>query len=509
MVSFGFTIALDGDKLVVGDALNTDPVTLYDISSLGAVINREFAQPSANAERPTSAGYGVALAVNGDTLVVGGGYTTDLAFSQVFVYSISTGQLKSSLASSAGSAKFGRSLAIYGDNILVASDEAAPSQFTVFLFSASSGDLLQTYTHPNPGYDGSFGVAGPVQTPLAINGKHIVIGSPCDASEVVECPGGEVFLFNLKDNSVVRSFENPAPQVEGNFGSAIAVDGTSLLVGASLHDNRVGVAYLFRISSGELVATIESPTGTEGGNFGATLDIEDDTLFITSPMLFSGGPVGETYIYDATTLELKQTITGTVSQSGLTVAASRNDYLVIGEPDVDQKGGSGTVFVYERVDMQEPTAAPLTSNAPMQLTSQPTAAPLTSNASVQLTSQPTAAPLKSNAPVHPTSLPTLPTSPVSSPEPTPILATDAPVFSPATTPSLSPILSSEAPAGSSKASKRRPNKKLKHCSSSIKNIFLRGCKDSNFASSSKGKSSSSFKQQRKKGKGQMMMMMMK
>jgi hypothetical protein len=130
---------------------------------------------------------------------------------------------------------------------------------------------------------------------VAISGTTLVVGAPAQNGT------GVVYVFTLGKTGWAQQAEiAPTDGTAGDrFGSAVAVSGTTLAVGASLKGGRVGAVYTYTLKSGnwtpqaEWAAPNPSPAGAT--LFGNALGLSSSTLLVGAPGANSG--TGAAYLY--------------------------------------------------------------------------------------------------------------------------------------------------------------------------------------------------------------------
>ena len=196
---------------------------------------------------------------------------------------------------------------------------------------------------PTVAAQGAFGSA------LAISGRDIYVGQPGNSYGP-----GEVYIFRQDATGawkVSKKLTMSGATNGDGFGSAVAVDGNTLLVGSSKADSGKGAVYVFSRDaaagwreSGRIVPTDRKAED----DFGSNIVISGDRLFIaTAP----GSGRAAVYVFKRsgstwaaeTTLMAADTMPNT--QYGQAIATS-GDRLMIGAWRADS--GTGAVYVYRR-----------------------------------------------------------------------------------------------------------------------------------------------------------------
>jgi FG-GAP repeat len=253
---------------------------------------------------------------------------------------------------------FGGSLAVQGSTVVVgAMGENVSGKFgagAVYLFRATTGGLLRTLTSPNAQIDGGFGAA------VAISGKVVVVGAP-EENVTGEAAAGRAYVFSTS-GTLLATLTSPSPEKSGCFGAAVAVSKSTVVVGAPCETVSAqvdaGQVYLFRLP-GTLLHTLASPDALYYGKdtrsyFGSAVALSGSTLVVGAP--FEDAPsakaAGHVYVYKATTGELLATLTSpnavAQGQFGASVAASGKTVLV-GAPGetVSTFKYAGHAYVYD------------------------------------------------------------------------------------------------------------------------------------------------------------------
>lgn len=152
-----------------------------------------------------------------------------------------------------------------------------------------------------------------------------------------------------------------SPQPGEMFGSAVAVAGDWLFVGAPREDvdaaSHQGAVYVYRwvSTSWQFTQRLVASSGQAGDNFGCDLAVEDDVLVVGAQMYDRPlGDPGTAYVFGwsgATWSELVELPNPALASEsdddlfGSTVAID-GDWIVVGAPGPDN--GSGAAWVFER-----------------------------------------------------------------------------------------------------------------------------------------------------------------
>ncbi len=290
-------------------------------------------------------GYGSAVAVSGETIVVGahsareGGQSAGAAY----VYEKQAGQwnLRARLGRVPGSTEYGCGfrVAIVGDRLLVGCRVGR----VAYLFRRLDG--IWTLEHRFTSVDETAVEYG---SEIALGPDLVAIGSPGNGSGISPIPGSVYVYVKLPQGWVLqqRLFADDGQDYD-QFGSAIAVSEDTMLVGASYDRSDSGAvrnsAYIFERSSGQWQQ--RQKLSHPDRNLGSSLDIDHD--FAT---LLGGGRV---HLFER--LLGVWTLTGTLSDPAFGGLAPSTDsqrvviparYFL--EPGAYGNPETGAVHVYLR-----------------------------------------------------------------------------------------------------------------------------------------------------------------
>src|SRR6185295_7609526 len=209
---------------------------------------------------------------------------------------------------------------------------------------------------------GQFGQA------LAVSGREVYVGQPGNAYGA-----GVVYVFQAATNGAWRATKKltmPGATNGDGFGSAIAIDGNTLLVGSTKADSGRGAVYLFTreaTSGWRESGRITAPQGKADDGFGANLLVSGDRAYIANGPQRGQASVyvfkrnGNTWAAETTFTQL-DTMPNTQFGAALAASGSR---LMIGSARADS--GTGAVYVYNRdpagawkMEVRIPSPGPMT-----------------------------------------------------------------------------------------------------------------------------------------------------
>jgi glutamate synthase domain-containing protein 3 len=257
--------------------------------------------------------FGNSVAVSGSTLVVGAPFDSVNSFDQgaAYVFTRQGGSWvetqKLTASDGAEPDLFGFSVAISGSTIVVGAqgDNVGNNltQGSAYVFSRQGGSWVETQKLIS-----SDGAAGDqFGNAVAISGSTIVVNALIDTVNG-NFAQGSAYVFNHHGGSWVETQKLTASDgaAGDQFGNSIAVNGSTIVVGAPLHDvagaSDQGSAYVFDRQGGSWVETQEL-TGSDGAadnQFGWSVAVGGSTIVVGAVNNHFGNTFsrGSAYVYD-------------------------------------------------------------------------------------------------------------------------------------------------------------------------------------------------------------------
>jgi hypothetical protein len=284
---FGSSVAMSGSTMAVGAPtapsavpFSTGVAYVFEIAGDGWVQQARLGSSSVN-----YAGFGLAVALDADTLAVGsqGDYVSGDEYQGVYIYtrSGSSWDVQTRLGSGVSYGTFGAALALQGD-LLAVGDAGWPGQVPegrVRLYERSGTiwtEQPMVQAVEITAYD-RFGAA------VALSGDTLVVGAPGTNVEI-EQAAGAAYVFQRVGSDWQEQGQLLAPEpLEGAaFGMSVAVAGDTAVVGAGGRygaDDVGGAAYVFTRTAGtwSLTKTL-APAGVAPvpGSFGYSISLSGD-----------------------------------------------------------------------------------------------------------------------------------------------------------------------------------------------------------------------------------------
>lgn len=191
---------------------------------------------------------------------------------------------------------FGSSLETVAGKLLVSAGSPSTAQSgNVLVFNPTTGQYQSTIPNPEPG-SGNYGFGFDMAQHQG-NVFVSAIGGPAAGIQ-----SGAVYRFDGTTLTQNLKISCPNPQDEAFFGWAIDRNNTQLLVGAPNMDVggqfNVGQAYLFDVNTGALLRTFLNPEPNANMQFGQSLALVGNYAVIGAPF---SSVVGAAYVFDANT----------------------------------------------------------------------------------------------------------------------------------------------------------------------------------------------------------------
>ena len=380
----GWSVAVDSDTLVIG-ALGDNP----DNTGAAYVFTRvaggwtQVGKLTA-AVRRNDAGFGHAVAVHGDTIVVGAyeedhGTKSDVGAAYVFTkpaagWADMTQTARLTASDAAANDAFGTSVAVYGETIVVGAPERGiGGDGSAYIFT-KPGDAW-TDSEETAELQGTSG-GDRFGRSVDLHGDTVVVGAFEENNA-----RGAAYIFTKSaatgvwddwdDKKANKATAKLTASDGGNgdrFGRAVAMDGDTIVVGARYNDyddpdnntndvSNSGAAYVFTKPEGGWATATETAKliasdRAENDEFGISIAVDGDTVVVGahqddsrrgSVYVFTKPATGWTNTAGTDKLTAYDRASG--DQFGLSVAAG-NGIILVGAPYTDDPTNSGSAYVF-------------------------------------------------------------------------------------------------------------------------------------------------------------------
>lgn len=307
---FAWSAALDGSRAVFGAPFDR-PVTFGNQSGSAYIFktsNWTETHKLIASDASDLDAFGMAMALDNGIVVVGAPRSDPLddRSGSAYLFDVMTGQELHKLVPSDGEAwdQFGHAVAIAGNTVAIGAPYhmSGGVQGAVYLFDAATGAQIRKLKPTGPALCEGFGWS------IAAEGNLVLVGMPLRIDELAPSRG-EAYLFDLSTYQELMKFVPSDPYEpaypNGSFGTSVALDGNTALIGApwmAQGGQHVGAAYTFDTDTGQPLLRFEDPEGVHGDNFGSRVAIDSGRALISSFGVTQGGPwEGATFVFDAET----------------------------------------------------------------------------------------------------------------------------------------------------------------------------------------------------------------
>jgi hypothetical protein len=219
----------------------------------------------------------------------------------------------------------------------------------VWIFNDRSGSLLRTVISPNVERGGQFGFS------VKLAGQFLIVGAPAESVNG-RAAAGRVYIFSSKTGSLVKSLVSPNIEFDGFFGGRVAQENGLVYVGASIESvngiHAAGRVYVFDVKTGNLVMTLFSPNIDRNSVFGIAVDVSKGRLIVGTEDTVNGfDRAGRAYVFNATSGSLISTLVTTNPQPGGLFGNSvaiTDELAIVGAFDESVNGvnNAGRVYLY-------------------------------------------------------------------------------------------------------------------------------------------------------------------
>ncbi|MFG0292215.1 MAG: hypothetical protein ACF8MJ_03570 [Phycisphaerales bacterium JB050] len=288
---FGTAVAIDGDLMLIGSGNDDNSGSIYLFEASTGLELGKLVSP----DNTPNARFGEAVDLDGNFAVVGAPRADPLGFLSgvAFILDISDPSQPTLLhtlqaADGASGASFGLSVAIDGDTAII----GAPGLNAAYLFSVSTGQQLAKLQPANFENNDGAGTAVEVQDGLAF------VSSPFDDIQVApfdtRSNAGSITIFDISTPTApvqAVNFTTIEPTTADEFGYAMDVDGTTLVVGAP-NANQIptfvgnGAVFIVDITNPASPAQlfkVRADNPRTGADFGWSVSIDGSIILAGAP----------------------------------------------------------------------------------------------------------------------------------------------------------------------------------------------------------------------------------
>ena len=297
---FGYSVAVDGDTIVVGahqndaDTNNNDEGAAYVFTKPASGWDSDDDDIITETAKLTAFGaaagdeFGISVAVDGDTILVGA-HQNDSNKGAAYIFTkfggvwgnapvsgnhrVETAKLVA--ADAAANDEFGISVAVEGDTAVIGARQDDARNGSAYVFTKVSGVWSQEakLTASDGAADDEFGIS------VAVNGDTVVVGARQD-----DTSNGAAYVFTEVSGvwKHVAKLTADDGAVNDEFGISVAVEGDTAVIGARQDDTSNGSAYVFTKDSGVWSQRdkLTASDGEAGDRYGYSVGVSGDTVVV-------------------------------------------------------------------------------------------------------------------------------------------------------------------------------------------------------------------------------------
>jgi len=282
------------------------------------------------------------------TVVIG---TTALLGAPTAAIAQTNETLKLTASDTAAFDQFGWSVALSGTTAIVGAnldDVVGNGDGSAYLFDTNSGNQLFKLTAADAASGDQFGHS------VALSGNTALVGARWD--DDAGSASGSAYLFNTPTGNQLAKFTASDAAAADEFGSSVALSGTTALIGARFGDSLLaadsGSAYLFDTTTGNELFKLTASDAAAGDEFGFSAALTGNTAIVGAPNDDDAGNIsGSAYLFDTTTgnelFKLTASDAAVGDHFGFSVAISGNIAVIGALLDDDGGSQSGSAYLFD------------------------------------------------------------------------------------------------------------------------------------------------------------------
>jgi hypothetical protein len=299
---FGRSVGISGPTAIVGASGDDDngalsgSAYLFDTTS-GAQSAKLTASDAAEGDQ-----FGRSVAMSGTIAIVGAHHDDDNGGNSgsAYLFDTTTGLQSAKLTASDGALDdlFGYSVGISGTTAIVGAykdDDHGNASGSAYLFDTVTGDLLFKLRADDAAESDWFGQS------VAVSGTTAIVGARKDDDNGDS--SGSAYLFDTTTGAQIAKLTASDAAANDVFGAAVAISGGIAIVGAWGDDDNgsaSGSAYLFDTTSGAQIAKLTASDGAMIDLFGFAVAISGTTAIVGAYGDDDNGTEsGSAYIYSS------------------------------------------------------------------------------------------------------------------------------------------------------------------------------------------------------------------
>lgn len=295
--NFGRAVAINDEHAFVSSIWHGGNGTVFVFDLQTGELVREIVAPDGNVDDR----FGASLAVDGDALAVGCPYD-DWAgdwSGSVYVFDVLSGQqrIKFEWDETQPYDTYGVDVDIQGDLIAIgASGDSRVFDIAgrAYVMNWVTGELMTALVPEDLEEIGKFGQS------VAFSGEHVLVGAPShDTGWGVNA--GAAYVFKVDGGAQKHKLVGSAGQALGFFGEFLDTDGDRAVIGqwyGITPGDSQGKAFLYEVSSGTELEVLTAPNGVDYDLFGSAVAIAGSSVLVGAYATDRGQlDVGSVYSY--------------------------------------------------------------------------------------------------------------------------------------------------------------------------------------------------------------------
>jgi hypothetical protein len=344
---FGLSVAISGSTVLVGASNRNSTGAVYAFGRSGTTWSQQAEQTASDGASNDS--FGLSVAISGSTAVVGAPFHNSGAGAG-YVFALPSQKAELTPSDGATGDQFGNPVAISGSTAIVgafAKNSFAGAAY-VFTRSGSAWTEQAELTASDGASDDQFG------TSVAISGSTVVVGAIGHNSF-----DGTVYVFTRSGTTWTQQAELTDAVPDDQMGTSVAINGDTIVTGADAENTFTGAAYVFTRSGTTWTqqAKLTAPDAAQNDVFGASVAITASTVLVGA---YGHNTIGAVYVFTRSgtawtqQAELTDGDSGTFDDFGTTVAMSGST-AVVGALQKNSFTGAAYVFTRSRGVWSQPT----------------------------------------------------------------------------------------------------------------------------------------------------------
>jgi hypothetical protein len=315
--------------------------------------------------------FGLSVAINGTTAIIGTREIDDDGFASgsAYVFDAVMGMQLAKLLPSDGAAldSFGSTVAINGTTAIVGApgnDDNGDLSGSAYLFNTVTGLQLAKLLPSDGAAGDQFGFS------VSISGTTAIIGAPFDDDNGFG--SGSAYVFDTVTGLQLAKLLPNDGEVNDRFGESVAINGTTAIGGASGNDDNgssSGSAYVFDIVTGLQLAKLLPSDGAAFDNFGSSVAISGTTAIVGAASDDDNGDQsGSAYVFDTVTglqtAKLLPSDGAAFDTFGLSVSIGGSTAIISSHFDNDNGSASGSAYLFNTATGSQITKLLASDGAP-------------------------------------------------------------------------------------------------------------------------------------------------